>query len=202
LAESTNRHHKALIDHKKYPLLTMMMPALNDDTRSKKQESRPTTSPASVRAFWRGPLPSFPSTMLVEEQTGAEETARHQSRSKVIPMRVMRGSTSSSELQLYQEHAEADARDYSMFLKVYDHLKQQRTRTTDQTILAENALCMDRLIQTRYRHIHGSSLMRGGFGGRVSSPDGADRKHFRDKSQDEEEEEDDIGEEDIFQLDL
>jgi hypothetical protein len=180
----------------------MMMPTMNDDTRSKKQESCPTTSPASVREFWRGPLPSLPSKNL-EERTGAEETARHQSRSKVIPMRMMIGS-SSSELQLYQEQAEADVRDYSMFIKVYDHLQQQRTRTTDQAILAENALCMDRLIQTRCRHIHESSSMRGRFGGRVSSPatfsgaDGAHRKHY----QSQEDGEDDIGEEDIFQLDL
>jgi hypothetical protein len=192
------------INHKKSPLLTMMMPAMNDDARSKKQESCPTTSPASVREFWGGLLPSLPSNSS-EERTAVEETARrHQSRSKVIPMRVVRGS-SPSELQLYQEHAEADARDYSMFIKVYDHLQQQRTRTTDQAILAENALCMDRLIQTRCRHIHESSSMRGRFGGSVSSlatfsgADGADRKHY----QLQEDEEDDIGEdEDIFQLDL
>jgi hypothetical protein len=191
-----------------------MMPARDDDNdRRSEQERFPTTSPASVRAFWpRRPLPFEPITIVartvVDDEEEPFETTRHRVRSKGIPMPMMRDS-SSAEQQLHHERAEADARDYNMFLTLYSHLQQQRTQTKDQAMLDDNALCLNRLIETRYRHLHESSV-RGGYA--TTMKNGAvGRRHFGEETTAswfgepptvDEDQTEDVGEVDIFQLDL
>lgn len=170
--------------------ITIMGPtgtSVHDDAYSQQQDSCATTNPASARAFWQ-PVP------LLATFTPVERKETTQVRSKSIPMRMRR---SSSELQLYQDQAAAEARDYNMFLKVYSHLQHEQTRTTDQAILDENAICMNRLMQTRSRHLHESA--KKGIGGRGSSPLGVDHS-FEYATQEEDEKL--IGGGDIFQLDL
>lgn len=133
----------------------------------------------------RGPLPST-FTILIPERNNTEEPVR----SKSIP--ILRMKRTSSELQLYQDEAEAEARDYDMFLKVYDHLQKQRENTKDEQKLRENAICMDKLLQSRSQHMRYYQKQQQWSTRFSSSPHGV--------VEEEEEDSQEYGE--IFDLDL
>lgn len=84
----------------------------------------------------------------------------------------MRMKRTSSELQLSRDEAEAEERDYAMFVKIYEHLQEQQEQIKDTRLLKENELWMDRLIENRMQHERQFQKDRGG---RPSlSPSGVD----------------------------